>query len=60
MSSGRRSHPSYPSLLLGRKEVAPEPMTGWYLKGYSGYSRRELVGKIFLTDILTPQRAGVV
>jgi hypothetical protein len=60
MSSGRRLNPSFPSLLLDRKEVAPERMTAWSLRESSGYSRQEPDGKIFLTSIRTPQHVGGV
>jgi hypothetical protein len=60
MGNGRRSNPSFPSLLLDRKEVDPQRMTAWSSRESSGYSRQEPGGKIFPRGIRTPRHAGVV
>ena len=51
--------PLIPKSLPYRKEVVPGPTIAWFLMEYSGYSRQEPVGKIFLTSTRIPKRAGV-
>jgi hypothetical protein len=55
----KKIEPLFPSLLLDRKEVAPERITDWFSRESSGYSRREPGGKIFLTSTQTRRPAGV-